>query len=84
MRVSSKGQFVIPQDVRDELEVEEGTIFALVTNNDTILLKKIQTPTKEALLKDLKTMAIEGKRRLQQRGLTERDIHKIVEKSRGK
>ena len=84
VRLSSKGQLVIPQDVRQELEVDEGSLFALVTTKDTILLKKIQTPSKDVLIKDLMNIALEGKRRLQAKGLKESDIHLAVEKQRRK
>ncbi len=84
VRLSSKGQLVIPQDVRQELEVDEGSLFALVTTKDTILLKKIQTPSKDVLIKDLMNIALEGKRRLQRKGLAESDLHRAVEKQRRK
>ncbi len=82
VRLSSKGQLVIPYDVREELEVDEGSLFALVTTKDTILLKKIQTPSKDALLKDIMSIAREGKRRLQEKGLKESHINLAVEKQR--
>ncbi len=82
IRMSSKGQVVIPQDIREEVKAEEGTIFIVTSNNDTIILKKMQKPSKEELIKDLEKMAIEGRKRLEAKGLTEKDVIRIALKSR--
>lgn len=81
-RMSSKGQVVIPFDIREEMNANEGTVFAVVGNRDTVVLKKIATPSREDLIKDLEKIAREGKKRLQKKGIKGSDIPKIVEKSR--
>jgi AbrB family looped-hinge helix DNA binding protein len=81
-KMSSKGQIVIPQDIREELRATEGTVFAVVASKDTIILKKIETPSKERLIQELETIAKEGKRRLERKGLKESDIPRIVQQSR--
>ena len=71
-KMSSKGQVVIPQEIREEVEAEEGTLFVVITSDtDTIILKKIQKPSKEALLKGLEKMARENRRKLEAKGLKE-------------
>lgn len=83
VRMSSKGQIVIPQEIREEINAEEGTVFAVTGSKDTVILKKIPTPSKDELIRQLKAMAREGKARLQRKGVTkEEDIQKIVEKRR--
>jgi len=42
-RASSKGQIVIPSDIRKRLHVKEGSVFGVVAKNDTIILKKLDT-----------------------------------------
>jgi AbrB family looped-hinge helix DNA binding protein len=74
VKMSSKGQIVIPQDIREEVHVAEGTIFAVVGNKDTIILKKIATPSKEDLIKDLGLFAKKAKAKLQKKGVTEKDL----------
>ncbi len=74
IRMSSKGQVVIPQDIREEVQVDEGTIFAVVGTKDTIILKKIATPSKEELIKDLGLFAKKARAKLQSRGVTEKDL----------
>ena len=82
IRMSSKGQIFIPPDIREELHAGEGTLFAVVGGKDTVFLKKIETPSKEVLIQELESIAQEGKKRLQKKGIKENDIPKIVEKSR--
>ena len=74
VRMSSKGQVVIPKDIREDIHVEEGTIFAVVGTKDTIILKRITTPSKEELIKDLGFFAKKAKMKLQNRGITEKDL----------
>lgn len=74
IRMSSKGQVVIPQGVREELHVDEGTVFAVVGSRDTIILKRITTPTKEELIKDLEFFAKKAKIKLQGKGIAEKDL----------
>ena len=82
--MSSKGQIVIPQDIREELNAKEGTVFAVIGSKDTIVLKKIEMPSKHVLIKELAAIAKEGKKRLEQKRIKESDIPEIVQKSRGK
>ncbi|MDP3639788.1 MAG: AbrB/MazE/SpoVT family DNA-binding domain-containing protein [Nanoarchaeota archaeon] len=74
VRMSSKGQIVIPQDIRAEVHVDEGTVFAVVGIKDTIILKMITTPSKEELIKNLGLFAKKAKMQLQSRGIAEKDL----------
>lgn len=74
VRMSSKGQVVIPQDIREEIHVDEGTVFAVIGTRDTIILKKIVTPSKEELIMDLGFLAKKAKIKLQRKGVTEKDL----------
>jgi len=81
-KMSSKGQIVIPQDIREEIKAKEGTIFAVLGSNDTIILKKIETPSKETLIKELTNIAKEGRRRAEKLGIKESDIPDMVHRIR--
>ncbi len=52
--VSSKGQLVIPQGIRDNLGIKTGDLFAVASSNDILILKKLNNPIKEADIKTLK------------------------------
>ena len=80
--MSSRGQVVIPQDVREEVCVGEGTVFAVMAGKDMIMLKKMETPSKESLIKDLKRLAREGRNRIEEKGLKERDLHEFARRVR--
>ena len=41
LKLSSKGQIVIPQKMRDELDMEEGVIIGIEKVNDVIIIKKV-------------------------------------------
>ena len=82
IKMSSKGQIVIPQDIRAEICASEGTMFAVVSGRDSIVLKKIIPPSKEELICELKKIAKEGRRRLEAKGIKEADIPSLVEKAR--
>lgn len=43
-KLSSKGQVVIPKNIRNELKLEDGTPFLIVVNDETICLKRINMP----------------------------------------
>ena len=64
------------------MHAKSGTIFAIVGGKDTIVLKRIETPSKEKLISELNEIAREGKKRLQNKGIKESDIPEIVQKSR--
>jgi len=84
VKMSSKGQVVIPRDIRDSLRVDEGSVFAVISTEDSVILKKLATPSKEELISELKKIAEDGKKHLKSLGVKEEDIPKIVERSRRK
>jgi antitoxin PrlF len=40
-KISSKGQIVIPLRIRNQLKINEGSVMAIDTTNEMIILKKI-------------------------------------------
>lgn len=43
-KVSSKGQLVLPKNIRKELNIKKGSLFALTKKGKLIILKKIEKP----------------------------------------
>ena len=82
VKMSSKGQIVIPQGIREEIHAKEGSIFAVVSNKDTVILKKIGVPDKEELIENLREIAKKGRKRAEKLGIKESDIPKLVQKAR--
>ena len=52
--LSSRGQVVIPQHIREALHLNEGTKFVVIGEEDTIILKKIGLPDFKGFEKLLK------------------------------
>ena len=82
VKMSSKGQIVIPQDVREELHAHAGTVFAVVSSKDTIVLKRIMTPSKAELIEELKKIAAAGRKRAEKLQIKESDVPYLVQKHR--
>ncbi len=79
-RMSSKGQIVIPEIVRKQLNLQAGAQFVVVGEGDVVILKAITSPTLDtfdALIQRARQQAIMA-------GLKRSDIEKAVEKARGR
>ena len=82
IKMSSKGQIVIPQDIRTEICASEGTMFAVVSGRDSIVLKKVAMPSKEDLICELQIIAKEGAKRAERLGIKESDVSDLIHKRR--
>lgn len=82
VRMSSKGQVVIPQHIRDELNAREGSVFAVVGSKDSVVLKRIEVPSKDDLINDLEKIAKEGRKRAEKLGIREADTSSLVHQVR--
>jgi AbrB family looped-hinge helix DNA binding protein len=76
--MSSKGQVVIPEDVRKALGLEVGARFVVMGDGDTVILKRIAVPAKSEL------RAMLGKVRSQARraGIRRSDVGDAVRRVR--
>ncbi len=77
-RMSSKGQVVIPEDVREALGLEVGAQFVVMGDGDIVVLKRIVVPAKSEL------RAMLGKVRAQARraGIRPSDVRDAVRRAR--
>jgi AbrB family looped-hinge helix DNA binding protein len=82
-KMSSRGQVVIPQDIRQRMALKNGDAFAVAASNDTLMLKKIKTPTKEEILKELERLTSKGNKIARKLGIKEKDVPKMIHKARG-
>ena len=70
--LSSRGQIVIPQDVRDKLHLHIGEKFIVIGEGDTIVLKKIEVPSFKGFDKLLKkTREFAKKKRIKPKDVTQ-------------
>ena len=77
-RMSSKGQVVIPESLRQQLGLESGTRFIVMGENDVIILKAIQTPS----MRDFDHMIAKARRQARQAGMNRSDIAVAVSRVR--
>ena len=78
-RMSSKGQVVIPEAIRKRLNLQPGTQFVVVGEDDVVILKAITTPGIETFDKLIQ----EARQQARQAGLKRTDIAAAVSKARG-
>jgi len=73
-KISSKGQVVIPEDVRKSLKLKTGDQFVVIGRGDTIILKTISAPSFD----EFSDLLDEAQKQAKAAGLKKTDIAKII------
>jgi len=73
-RMSSKGQIVVPKSLRDALGLDEGELFAMYGEDDTIILKKIEVPSD----KDFEEILTWGEEYARKKKITRKALQKAI------
>ena len=79
-KMSSKGQVVIPEDIRKRLNLKPGAQFVVIGEKDIVILKEITSPSMsefDALIADARCKGKEA-------GLAKSDIAAAIKKARRK
>ena len=79
-RMSSKGQVVIPEEIRDRLGLKAGTQFVVVGNRDAVILKAISAPSVE----EFNDLIGQARRQARRAGLRKSDVEATVTRVRGR
>ena len=79
-RMSSKGQVVIPEEIRKALKLTEGNQFVVLGENDVIMLKIISPPS----MKDFDNLVSQARKQKIQSGIKKADVLKAIKKARKK
>lgn len=77
-RVSSRGQVVIPQAVREAVHLQEGELLAVYGEGDTIVLKRIPPPD----LAEMKAILAAGERFAKAKRITRGDVTRAIRETR--
>ncbi len=77
-KMSSKGQIVIPEEIRKRLDLKPGSQFVVVGEKDTVILKTISPPAMEEFDK----LIFQTRKQAKQAGIKQSDIRTAVEKVR--
>ncbi|MBU3927836.1 MAG: AbrB/MazE/SpoVT family DNA-binding domain-containing protein [Bacteroidetes bacterium] len=78
-RMSSKGQVVIPESIRKQLNLAEGTQFVVVGEKDVVMLKIIEAP----VMSDFDELLQQTRAQAKTAGLKQSDISDAIKKARG-
>ncbi len=79
-KLSSKGQVVIPEEVRTRLGLEPGAQFVVVGEGDVVVLKALQAPK----MSELKLLLDKAEQSAKQAGLTPEDVERAIGEVRSK
>jgi AbrB family looped-hinge helix DNA binding protein len=79
-RMSSKGQVVIPEEIRKRLRLKAGSQFVVVGEKDTVILKAISPPS----LEEFDDLITEARKQARRAGLKRSDITAAIAKVRGR
>ena len=77
-KMSSKGQVVIPEDIRKRLKLKAGSRFVVVGDRDVVILKEISPPSME----EFDDLIAAARRKARQSGMKRPDILKAVAATR--
>ena len=79
-KLSSKGQVVIPEDIRKKLHLKAGAQFVVIGDNDVVILKNISPPT----MSEFDDLITKARKSAKQLGLNKTDIKQAIAKARDK
>jgi len=77
-KLSSKGQVVIPENIRKKLGLEAGVQFVVLGDKDVVILKKISPPS----IDEFDTLIRKARKAAKEVGLKKSDIEAAIKKIR--
>ena len=76
VNLSSKGQLVIPKNMREEMNLNQRDKFVLVNDKDTIIMKRLQ---EEEIKTRMRSLMRDLTRQFRKAGITKEDLRKEIE-----
>jgi AbrB family looped-hinge helix DNA binding protein len=77
-KLSSKGQVVIPEEIRLRLGLEPGTRFLVLAEDDVVVLKTVAAPTTASF----QALVRKARKAAAQAGMTEADVRSAIRVAR--
>jgi AbrB family looped-hinge helix DNA binding protein len=77
-KLSSKGQVVIPEEIRDRLGLKPGAQFVVLGDRDVVILKVIQTPD----MADFDELVGRARKAARKAGLKRSDVREAIRSAR--
>ena len=79
-RLSSKGQVVIPEEVRNRLGLKAGVQFVVVGDGDVVILKVVNPPSED----EFRELVSKARRQARKAGMKRSDVDAAVKKVRSR
>ncbi len=79
-RMSSKGQVVIPDSIRKQLNLKEGMQFIVVGDADVVILKVVMPPD----MGEFDTLIQQARKQAKGAGLKQKDVASAIAKARSR
>jgi len=79
-KMSSRGQVVIPEDIRKRLNLKVGSQFVVVGEKDVVIFKTISQPSMEEFDK----LIDRARKQAKKAGLKRSDVYEAIAKARGR
>ena len=77
-KMSSRGQIVIPEDIRERLGLKSGAQFVVVGKKDVVILKTIAQPS----MSEFDQLISEARKQAKKAGMKKSDITAAIQKVR--
>lgn len=77
-KMSSKGQVVIPEDIRESLHLKEGAQFVVIGKGDSVILKSITPPSMD----EFDDLLAEARQYAKKAKLKKSDVKSAIAKAR--
>lgn len=77
-RLSSKGQVVIPEEIRAALGLEPGVRFVVLAEKDVVVLKRIDPPAR----REVEQLVARARKQARQAGLKQSDVRAAIRETR--
>lgn len=77
-RLSSKGQVVIPEEIRDRLRLKGGTQFVVLGEADVVILKSIAPPS----MQEFDELVRRARSAARKAGLKPADVRRAISRAR--
>lgn len=77
-KMTSKGQVVIPQDIREEAGLKEGEKFFVYSKDDSIILKRARKVRTAEDMEQFDQMVKEFQAMAKEKGITKKDVEEAI------
>ena len=79
-KMTSRGQVVIPEDIRKQLNLKVGAQFVVVGEKDVVIFKSISQPS----MKEFDKLIAEARKQAKEAGLKRSDVYAMIAKARAR